>query len=96
MSDLDKIKIIVIGEPMTGKSCFLKKWTEGGFYNDYTPSTISEHYFKNIEINGKSYKIDLLEIPGKGHDTDITKQFIKDTLGYIVMSDATKPETRKK
>ena len=96
-SDVESIrsdlKIIVIGDSGTGKTCYVNKWVKNVFQEEYTVTIVSEFGFKVFEQNGKLYRIQLWDIAGQDKNGTVTKIFAKDSHGCVVISDATKPET---
>ena len=89
------IKIIVIGNPGTGKTSFVNKWTKNIFSNTYKPTVVSDFSCKIYEDDGKLYRIQIWDLAGQDKDGRFQKIFVKDTDGCIIMSDVTNIETRK-
>ena len=89
------LKIIVIGNPGTGKTSFVNKYTKNIFSNTYKPTVLSDFGFKIYEDDGKIYRIQIWDLAGQDNDNRIGKIVVKNTDGCIIMSDATNIETRK-
>ena len=89
------IKIIVIGNPGTGKTSFVNKWTKNIFSNTYKPTVVSDFGCKIYEDDGKLYRIQIWDLAGHDNINRIANIFVKNTDGCIIMSDATNIETRK-
>lgn len=83
------IKIIVVGNSYTGKTSFVKRWTGGKFQDKYKATIISQFGCKTINLNGLIYNIHIWDIAGQDRSPTITKLFVKDSTGAIVMADAT-------
>ena len=90
------LKIIVIGNPGTGKTSFVNKYTKNIFSNTYKPTVLSDFGFKIYEDDGKIYRIQIWDLAGQDSSERLAKIFVKDTDGCIIMSDATNLETREK
>ena len=89
----NELKIIVVGNSGTGKTCFVNKWTKGEFSESYKATIVSEFSHKVVEIKGKFYKIQLWDLAGMDQNICITKIFSKDSHGCIVLSDITNEKT---
>ena len=89
------IKVIVIGDPLTGKTNLVNKYTKKIFTEAYKPTIVSEFGFKIFEKKRKLYRIQLLDLAGKDKNFMVTKIFAKDAHGCIIMSDVTNKQTRE-
>jgi small GTP-binding protein len=58
------IKIILVGNPNTGKTCFVNKWTKNQFTDKYKATIMSEFGYKIIDHNETIYRIQLWDIAG--------------------------------
>lgn len=92
----NEIKIIVIGNPGTGKTCFVNRWTKNTFSDTYNNTILTEYGFKIFEDGENLYRIQIWDLAGQDNHMNLTKIFVKDAHGCIVMSDATNLEIRKK
>ena len=88
------IKIIVIGKSGTGKTSYVNKWTKNIFSENYKATIVSEYGYKIYDYKGKYYRIQLWDIAGQDRNIKLTKTFAKNSLGCIVVCDATNIETR--
>ena len=89
------IKILVIGSSGTGKTSFVHRWTKGEFNEIHKPTIVSEFDFKIYEYKEKKYRIQLWDIGGQDKSPSIGKIFARDSLGCLVISECTKPESLK-
>ena len=96
MSHRNNLKIIIIGESGTGKTSFIRKWTKDTFDNNYKETIVADFALKIFDIDEECYNIQFWDITGQDKNQSLTKILAKDSHGYIVMSDATNVETRKK
>ena len=90
------LKVIVIGDSGTGKTSFIWNWTKDTFDNKYKETIVADLAFKRFDIDEGRYNIQLWDITGQDKNQSLTKILAKDSHGYIVMSDATNVENRKK
>ena len=58
MATKDRIKLVIVGDQMCGKSCLLIFFSENSFPVDYMP-TVFENYVADIDYEGKSVEIAL-------------------------------------
>ena len=90
------IKILVIGNPRTGKTNYANKYNKGLFNDEYKATVVSEFNFKIFELNGFFYRILIWDITGQDKKKyEITKIFAKDSQGCIILADATDPKSRE-
>ena len=78
---------MVIGDFLTGKTNFIKRWTKDKFTDNYEPTIISDDEQKQIEIDGKTYNVHIKEFPRI--DLNIINSYNNYFNGIIFLSDAT-------
>ena len=61
---MNKIKIVLLGSPIVGKTSLLKQYFNKTFSNDYIISTTNNIQQKNIEINNQIINLEFWDIPG--------------------------------
>ena len=89
----EKIKIILLGEPSTGKTSLIKVYLNDKFTED-VPSSLSSSFFQSvITVNEKKYLIDLWDTVGQENYRSITQHFIRDTNIVIFVYDITEKHT---
>ena len=77
--DLNEIKIILIGEPGTGKTCLINVST-GNQFNENSESTLLSTYVtKKMVINDKEYALNLWDTAGQEKYRAMTKIFTKNS-----------------
>ena len=87
------LKILVVGCSGTGKTSFVRRWTQGKFKDNYLPTVVSEFGFKIYESHGKFYRIQLWDIGGQDKSLTMAKIFARDSHGCVVVSDSTDLKT---
>ena len=95
MSKVRFIKIVIVGDCKTGKTNFIKNWKNNTFQEIYLQTIMTQFEYKEININGNVYNIQLWDLSGKIGEK-IIKIFAKDAFGCIVMSDATQKQSRER
>ena len=77
--DMNEIKIILIGEPGTGKTCLINVAT-GNQFNENSESTLLSTYVtKKMIINDKEYALNLWDTAGQEKYRAMTKIFTKNS-----------------
>lgn len=77
--ELNEIKVILIGEPGTGKTCLINVAT-GNEFNENSESTLLSTYVtKNLLINDKEYSLNLWDTAGQEKYRAMTKIFTKNS-----------------
>lgn len=85
--ELFEIKIIVIGNSGTGKTSFCSRWTKDSFNDYYRATIMTDFSYRIYEYKNKIYKILLWDIAGQDKNIQISKLFIKNAHGVIIMTD---------
>ena len=77
--DPNELKVILVGESGTGKTCLINV-TIGKQFTDYSPSTIiSTFVIKKINKNGINYSLNIWDTAGQEQFRSMTKIFIKNS-----------------
>lgn len=87
------IKIIIVGNVFTGKTCFVKQWTAGKFVENYKATIASEFGYRQIEVDNYIYRIQLWDIAGMDRNQILAHHFLQDTSGAIIMCSSDKEVT---
>ena len=93
MSDEEKynylLKYIIIGDSAVGKSNLLLQYTYGEFIEEYRNTIGVEFGAKNIDIDNKSYRIQIWDTAGQECFKSITRAYYKNSVCAIVVYDIT-------
>lgn len=83
------IKIIVIGNAGTGKTCFCRKWMKDEFTEGYKQTLVVDFSYKIYEYKGYKYKVQLWDIGGQDKNIHIIKTFSRNVNGALILCDIT-------
>ncbi|KYQ93681.1 Rab GTPase domain-containing protein [Tieghemostelium lacteum] len=87
------LKLLILGDRGVGKTSLLFKYVDNQFKKN-TPITLSVDFkIKNIEIDGKTYKVQIWDTSGQEQIAQITSTFYKNVNGIIVAYDTTNRES---
>ena len=89
MSFTYTFKFIIIGDSSVGKSCLLKKFIDGTFYNNFDTTIGVEFGAKLISCNNKNIKLQIWDTAGQETFRAITKSYYRSSSGIILVYDVT-------
>ena len=90
MSFTYTFKFIIIGDSSVGKSCLLKKFIDGTFYEDFDTTIGVEFGAKIISCNNKNIKLQIWDTAGQETFRAITKSYYRGSTASILIYDVTK------
>ena len=82
MSYEPKIKLLSLGGGAVGKTSLSTKWIKNEFYENYTP-TIEEMFEKTVEIQGKTYEVEITDTAGQDEFSSMKFRYISPSEGFI-------------
>ena len=89
-----KYKILILGDSKVGKSCFLTRYADKTFQEDYLSTIGMDYKIKNYELeNGNIIKLYIWDTAGQDRFRSITSNYYKGADGIILIYDITKQET---
>ena len=87
------LKVVLLGEAGTGKTCLISRFT-GGLYNGDTISSLSAQFItKTIQVNNKPIKFDIWDTAGQEKYRSLAKIFYKDAKVICLCYDITSKKT---
>ena len=87
-------KILLLGDSSVGKTCFLKRYTDGTFQDAYLSTIGFDFKFKHITLdNGKTVKVQLWDTAGQERFRTIAKSYYKGAHGIVLIYDVTNRKT---
>ena len=91
-----KIKIMVIGESLVGKTALITKYTKNKFGGAYLTTVGIDFQDKFLNINGKEIKIELWDTAGQERFRNIAKNYFQSSDGFLLVYDITKKSSFEK
>ena len=89
-----KYKILILGDSKVGKSCFLTRYADNTYHEDYLSTIGMDYKIKNYELeNGNIIKLYIWDTAGQDRFRSITSNYYKGADGIILIYDITKQET---
>ena len=89
-----KYKILILGDSKVGKSCFLTRYADKTYQEDYLSTIGMDYKIKNYELeNGDIIKLYIWDTAGQDRFRSITSNYYKGADGIILIYDITKQET---
>ena len=95
MSSSDEVdlvfKILMLGDSEVGKSCFLMRYSDNVFVENYITTIGLDYKLKSIKLDsGKVIKVQLWDTAGQDKYRTIAKNYYKGSHGILLLYDVTK------
>ena len=95
MSSNDEVdlvfKILMLGDSEVGKSCFLMRYSDNVFVENYITTIGLDYKLKSIKLDsGKVIKVQLWDTAGQDKYRTIAKNYYKGSHGILLLYDTTK------
>ncbi|KAG2456564.1 RB39A protein, partial [Polypterus senegalus] len=85
-----QFRLIVIGDSTVGKSCLLRRFTEGKFTDVSDPTVGVDFFARLVEIEpGKRIKLQLWDTAGQERFRSITRSYYRNSVGGLLVFDLT-------
>ena len=89
-----KYKILILGDSKVGKSCFLTRYADNTYKEDYLSTIGMDYKIKNYELeDGRIIKLYIWDTAGQDKFRSITSNFYKGADGIILIYDITDKKT---
>ena len=83
--------MMMIGSGGVGKSALTIRYVTGDFFGEYDP-TIEDSYRKQIELNGKTFLLDILDAAGREQFVALSDHWLREgTVIFICFSITSRP-----
>ena len=82
-------KILTIGESGVGKTCVLRRFTDGKFQKTHLATIGIDYKAKNINLNGKTIKLKMWDTAGQERFRSLGALYYKTAKGALVVFDIT-------
>ena len=84
-------KILLLGDSEVGKSCFLMRYSENVFIENYITTIGLDYKLKTVKLDtGKTIKVQLWDTAGQDKYRTIAKNYYKGSHGILLLYDITK------
>ena len=91
---LHTFKVLILGDPSVGKSCFLIRYTEDTFQDVYLSTIGMDCKYKKVDLeDGESIRLQLWDTAGQDRFRSITRNLYKGAAGIILIYDVTNRKT---
>ena len=88
-------KVIVIGDPMVGKTSLLQKFTTNQFKTEYLPTIGANFMTETVKIDNKEIRMQIWDIAGQEEFTRLESSYFSGASGIIIIYDVTRRRTFK-
>ncbi len=91
-TDADLVyKILLLGDSEVGKSCFLMRYADNVFVDNYITTIGLDYKLKYIQLeSGETIKVQLWDTAGQDRYRTIAKNYYKGSHGILLLYDITK------
>lgn len=87
---LYQFRLIVIGDSTVGKSCLIRRFTEGRFAQVSDPTVGVDFFSRLVEIEpGKRVKLQIWDTAGQERFRSITRAYYRNSVGGLLLFDIT-------
>lgn len=83
------MKLIVVGDSGTGKSCLLHRFVEDTFCEDQTQTIGVEFGAKVVSLLGKRVKLQIWDTAGQERYRSVTRSYYRGAVGCLIVYDIT-------
>ncbi|GMM33847.1 Ras family GTPase [Saccharomycopsis crataegensis] len=87
-------KLVVLGAGGVGKSSITVQFVQGVYFESYDP-TIEDSYRKQIEVDGKTVELEILDTAGVAQFTAMRELYIKSGRGFLLVYSVTDENSLK-
>ena len=91
-----KIKIMIVGETLVGKTSLIRRYTKNKFGRDYLATIGIDFQYKFLDINNKKIKVELWDTAGQERFKSIAKNYFQSSDGLLIVYDITDKKTFEK
>ena len=93
MDEVEKLKILTLGNRDVGKSCFISRYIDDKFQETYLMTVGFDVKTKDIVLNNKNYKIAMYDTAGQERFKSMAYNVIKNSDGIILIFSITNQDS---
>lgn len=82
-----QFRLIIIGESTVGKSCLLRRFTQGRWSEHSDPTVGVDFHTKVVQIDGHNLKLQLWDTAGQERFRAITRSYFRNAVGALLVFD---------
>ncbi len=84
-----KIKIMILGETLVGKTALITRYTKNSFAGTYLTTVGIDFQYKSLNINDKKIKVEIWDTAGQERFRNIAKNYFHSSDGFLLLYDIT-------
>ena len=88
-----KLKIMVLGESMVGKTCLITRYTNDKYGGRYLCTVGIDFQKKKIKINNKTVLLQIWDTAGQERFRNVTKNYYHSSQGFVLAYDINNKES---
>eukprot|EP00808_Paulinella_micropora_P025636 g26867.t1 len=90
MSKTPPVRLLTLGDQLTGKSSLLQRFTKGEFDQAAQSTVAIDFHSINLEVNGSLVPVQVWDTAGQERFRSLTRSYFKGAMGIVVVFDMTK------
>ena len=91
-----KIKIMILGETLVGKTAIITRYTKKVFAENYLTTVGIDFQNKQLNINGKKINVEIWDTAGQERFRNIAKTYFQSSDGFLLVYDITSKDSFNK